>query len=199
MGRPGRGGDEIVVDQGAGQGDFHIRAADSADFWGDGGVGGDTAMFQDVGGGQDLEAVANGGDGFGKGKEVPDDFQNALVEPQIFRGAAAWDDEGIILGQVDVVERGGQGEVVPWLLGVGLIAFEVVNGGADFFAGGFSGTNGIDPVPEHSKGLEWDHDFVVFDEVARQEQDFFGHEMLEVETGASGEADPTFATRTGAG
>jgi hypothetical protein len=54
-------------------------------------------------------------------------------------------------------------------------------------------------VPEHSKGLEWDHDFVVFDEVARQEQDFFGHEMLEVETGASGEADPTFATRTGAG
>ena len=72
------------------------------------------------------------------------------------------------------VERRVQGEVVAGLLGVSLIAFEIVDGRADSLPGFLSRANSINPVPDHEQRLEGDHDLVVLDEVAGEQQDFLG-------------------------
>ena len=58
------------------------------------------------------------------------------------------------------------------LFGVGLVAFEVVDGGAYVLAGLLVGTDGVDGVADHLKRLEGDHDFVVFDVVADQHEEY---------------------------
>jgi hypothetical protein len=55
---------------------------------------------------------------------------------------------------------------VAALFGVGLIAFEIVNGGAHGLAGFFIGTNGVDGVAEDLESLERNHYLVVFDVIA---------------------------------
>ena len=63
--------------------------------------------------------------------------------------------------------------------GVGLVALEVVDGGADELAGLLVGADGVDGVADHLQGLKGDHDFVVLDVVAND------HEQLRVCHGAS--------------
>jgi hypothetical protein len=75
-----------------------------------------------------------------------------------------------------VVERVVQSEVVAALLAVGLEAIEVVDRGGDDIAHLLVGTDGVQLMAEGEQDLERDHDFVVLDEVADQEEDFFlGH------------------------
>ena len=57
--------------------------------------------------------------------------------------------------------------------GIGLIAFEIVDGGADGIAGFFTGANRVDGVADGEQCLERDHNFVVFDVVADQHKDIF--------------------------
>ena len=85
-----------------------------------------------------MSAVADGGDRLVAFGEMADDFEDPWVEAEVLGGAAAGDDEAGIL-QRDVGEGGVEGEVVAGLFGVGLVAFEVVDGGADVLAGLLSG------------------------------------------------------------
>ncbi len=59
------------------------------------------------------------------------------------------------------------------LLAVGLVAFEIVNGGSHGVPGLLVRAHGMDAVPNHLQRLEGHHGFVVFDIVANQHQDFF--------------------------
>ena len=60
------------------------------------------------------------------------------------------------------------------LFGVGLVALEVVDGRLDRVAGRLAGADGVDGVADHLQGLERDHDLVILDEVAGEQQDALG-------------------------
>ena len=169
---PGGAGDEIPVDYGIGEIEFNEGATGELDFGRAGGVGVELAAFQDAGGSEKLWAVAKGCDGLAGFVEVADDVEDFFVEAEIFGGAAAWDDKAEIVCGVDLIEGGVEREVVAAFFGVGLVAFEVVDGGADLFAGFFAGANGVNGVAYHLQCLKGDHDFVVFNEVAGEEEEF---------------------------
>jgi hypothetical protein len=57
---------------------------------------------------------------------VVDDLLHALVDANIFRAASAGDVDGVVVGRVDLGERLGDVMKVAGLLGVGLVALEVV-------------------------------------------------------------------------
>ena len=86
VGGPGGGGDEVavgvgVVEGGVGGDEF---AAGELDLGFAGGIGADAAAFDDAGGGEELRAVADGGDGlFGCG-EVLDDGEDAGRQAEVF-------------------------------------------------------------------------------------------------------------------
>src|SRR5712692_5266011 len=108
-----------------------------------------------------------------------DEFDDARDEADVFRSAAAGKYEGVVIFWLDLVEGGVEGEIVAALFRVGLIAFEIVDSGADVVAGFFAGTDGMHRVANHDQRLEWDHDFVVFDVIADKHEDgFLGHERL---------------------
>ena len=81
--------------------------------------------------------------------EVADDLQHPLVQPDVLRGAAAGDDQGVVVRLPDLVERGVQAEVVAALLGVGLVALEVVDRGADRLPLPLAGADGMHGVAHH--------------------------------------------------
>ena len=86
VGGPGGGGDEVgvgvgVVEGGVGGDEF---AAGELDLGFAGRIGADAAAFDDAGGGEELRAVADGGDGlFGRG-EVLDDGEDAGRQAEVF-------------------------------------------------------------------------------------------------------------------
>ena len=75
--------------------------------------------------------MADRGDGLAAVREMAHDFQHARVEPQVLRRAPAGDDQRVVVLLADLIERGVEREVVARLLGVGLVALEVVDRGAD--------------------------------------------------------------------
>ncbi len=96
------------------------------------------------------------------------------IEAQVFRGAAAGDDQGVVVGRLDVGEGGVEGEVVARLFAVGLVALEVVHGGLDLLAGLLAGADRVHGMADHEQGLERHHGFVVFGEITGNHQDFLG-------------------------
>src|ERR1700761_1263251 len=115
-------------------------------------------------------AVAESGDGLACLVEVADDLEDARVEAKVLGRPAARDDEAVVASFVDVVEGGVEREVVAALFGVGLVAFEVVDGSGDGVAFFLAGADGVDGVADDLKGLKRDHDFVVFYEVADEHE-----------------------------
>jgi hypothetical protein len=108
-----------------------------------------------------------------------DDFDDAGVEADVFGSAAAGQDEGVVLLRFDLIESGIQNEIVAALFRVRLVAFEVVNGGADGFTGFLGRADGVNGVAHHQERLEWNHYFIIFDVVADKHQNgFLGHEHL---------------------
>ena len=104
---------------------------------------------------------------------MPHDLQHAVVQPQVLGRTAAGNHQGVVVGRIDGVEIGREREVVARLFAVGLIALEVVDGGAHRFARPLAGTHRIDAMPDHQQHLERDHRLVVLDEIADQHQDSF--------------------------
>ena len=88
----------------------------------------------------------------------------------MYSGASAGDYERVVVLGADVVESGIQGEVVAPLFAVGLVALEIVYGGADGIASLFVGADPMDDMPDHQKRLEGDHRFVVFNVIADQHE-----------------------------
>src|SRR5258708_21666277 len=107
------------------------------------------------------------------------EFDDARDEADVFRSAASGKYEGTVIFGFDLVKRGVESEIVAALFGIGLIAFEIVNGGADMLTGFFPRADRVDRMAYHAQRLEWDHYFVVFHVVADDYQDrFLGHESL---------------------
>ena len=136
---PRGAGDEFAVGEGFGHLDGDVGASGEFDLGGAGGIGADPLAGDDVGGGEQLRAVAERGDWFVRLVEVADDGEHFGVEAEVFGGASAGDDECVVVRGVDVGEGGVEGEVVAGFLGVSLVALEVVNRGTDELAGLLSG------------------------------------------------------------
>jgi len=176
MGRPGGSGDEVAVGVSVvevlargnelASGEFNLGAT--------GGIGADLAPFHDdPGGGEELRAVANGGDGFLGGGKVADDVEDARCQAEIFGRATAGNNERVIGRLVDSIERSVQAEIVTAFFAVGLFAFEVVNRSRDRFAGLLAWTNSVHLVADELEHLKGDHGFIVFDVIADEHQEAF--------------------------
>ena len=127
--------------------------------------------------------MTDGRDGFISLREVVHEFDDARDEADVLRSAAAGQYECVVIFWLDLVKRGVESEIVAALFGVGLIAFEIVDGGADIVAGFFPRADCMDRMAYHAQRLEWDHHFVIFHVIADQHEDGFpGHEHLRKRT-----------------
>ena len=101
------------------------------------------------------------------------DFDDTVVQSQVFGRPAARDDQRVVIIGLDLVERSVQRKVVSALLTVGLVAFEVVNRGTHSLSNFLVWTDRVDTVAHHQKHLKGNHHFVVLDVVSDQHQDSF--------------------------
>jgi len=178
MRRPGWTGNQVAVDDGAGDVDGDISGAGEFHFRRAGGIGIELSPFEYTGGSEQLWTVAESGNGLvGLGK-VTNDVEDLGIETQVLRSATAGDDKAIVLRRIEVVEGGVEREVVASFFGVGLVAFEVVDRAADLIAFFLAGADGVHGVANHLQGLERHHDLVVLDEIAGEQEKFCGfHEV----------------------
>src|SRR5215207_11076551 len=65
------------------------------------------------------------------GRERSNESDDARVKPEVFRRTTAREHQRMVVRGLDFGEGGIQGEVMPGLLGIGLVALEVVDGGLD--------------------------------------------------------------------
>src|SRR6267143_6538216 len=128
---PGWGGDEVAVNDGFGHGEIDVGASGLGDVGADRRIGAAFFASNNIGGGEDLSCVADGGDWSVRLGEVANDFDDSRVEANVFGSAATGEDEGVVVFGVDLVERGVESEIVAALFGVGLVALEIVDGRAD--------------------------------------------------------------------
>src|SRR6202521_898132 len=170
---PSRRGDEVAVGDGFGHGEIDVGATCLRDVRSDRRISAAPSSFEDTCRGEDLCRMADGGDRFVRLCEMMDDFDDARDEANIFGCATSGEDQGVVLLGLDLIEGGVKREVVATLFGVGLIALEIVDGGADGFARFFAGTDGVDGGADHQQRLERDHVSVVFDVIADQHENGF--------------------------
>ena len=167
---PGGRGHEVAIDDGLVCRNLLVGAAGKIDIGTHGGIGRGGVALEHAGGGEDLRAVADRGDGLAVGEELAHDLEHARIEADVLRSAPAGDVEaGVVLG-IDSIEISREGEVVPAELGIGLLAEEVVDGGRDGIAGLLLRADGVDLVTEHRERLERHHGLVVLGEVAAEQQ-----------------------------
>ena len=98
---PGAAADEVAIAHAA---FVDERAAREGNIHGALGDGGDALTADDIGGGDDLNAMADAGDGLVRRKEVPRDGHEVLVVAEILGGAAAGDEQAEILFRLHVGE-----------------------------------------------------------------------------------------------
>ncbi|MDT4865740.1 hypothetical protein FQZ97_1005630 [compost metagenome] len=102
--------------------------------------------------------------------------QHIGIQTQVFRGAAAGNQQAVVILGLDLGKVEVQGEVMPGFFAIGLVAFEIVDGGAHGLPGDFIRAYRMHGMTDHLQGLERHHHFVVFDVVADQHQNLFrGH------------------------
>ena len=140
MGLPGLAGDEAAVADGllVYEGSSGLLGFEADVF-----VAGDPFALGEAGGGEDLDTVADGEDPLLLGVEFADDREQALVVAEVLGGAAAEDKDGVVLGDLDVVEGEVGGEAVAGALDVGVPAWlEVVHDEVKA-ANGWGGNGGL--------------------------------------------------------
>ncbi len=91
MSRPGGGGNQVTVHMRLVDTNIRIVPTAQAHFRSAGGIGAAGPSLQNTGGGQQLWAMADGGDRFTRGVEGLYQFNNLLVQAQILRRPAAGD------------------------------------------------------------------------------------------------------------
>jgi hypothetical protein len=172
MRRPCGGCNKFAVGDGFGYLKRDEGSAGQFDLGGAGGICAQAFSCKYPGGGEKLRAVTESGNWFTGAVEVTDDFKHTRIETQIFGRAAARDYESVVVCRLDVVEGGVENEVVARLFGIGLIALEVVNGGANTVAGFLVRADRVYGVANHLQGLEGNHDLIVFNEVSNDHEKF---------------------------
>src|SRR5262249_1464971 len=110
--RPRRSGDEVAVDAHFVDGNLDVSSADLRDLRSDSRISGATPPAQNTGGCEQLQPVTDGRDRLVGFAEVPGQIQDARIEPQILRGAAAGNNQGIVVGGAHGVEALIEGEGV---------------------------------------------------------------------------------------
>ncbi len=141
----------------------------------DGGVGRGLVALEHAGRGQHLRAVADRRDGLSEREELTHDLEHARIEADVLRGAAAGDEQTLVILDLDGVEVGRQREVVAAQLGVGLLAEEVVHRGGDGLARLLVGADRVDLVAQDAQRLEGYHGFVILGEIAAEKKYFLCH------------------------
>ena len=179
MRRPGWRGNQVAVGHGVGHSQVHERASGARDIGRDSRVTAAAAPLENARRGENLRGVTNRGDGLVGAYEVANDFKDARIQANVFRSAAAGKKQSVVGVGLNVVERGVESEVVAAFFAVGLIAFEVVDRGANELAGFLSGAAGVNLMADHEKRLEWHHHFIVFNVVTHEtENQFLWHRSL---------------------
>ncbi len=103
-------------------------------------------------------------------------FEDFVVQPQVFRRTTAGNQQRVVIGFAGLGEIEIEREQVTGFFAVGLITFKIMNRSAHGAAGGLVRAHGVHRVADHLQGLERHHHFVVFDVIADQHQNLFrGH------------------------
>src|SRR5208282_2386157 len=178
MGGPRRSSDQIAIDHGFRHGHLGEGAACSRHLRRDRRIATALSPFQNARCRQNLRSMADRGEWLLHGVEVADHLQHPGIQTDVFRSAAAGDDQSVVVLRTGGFESGVEGEVVATLFGIGLIAFKIMNRCADGVAGFFAGADDVDGMTDHEQGLKWHHDFVIFDVIANEHENVFaGHRM----------------------
>jgi len=106
MGRPCRGGNQVVIDTSFIHSHRDIRAARGCDFGSDRGIATATTSLQHSGSRQQLRAVAEGRDWLTGLCEMADDIQNLGIQAQIFWSTTSGNDERVVALRPNFIERG---------------------------------------------------------------------------------------------
>lgn len=166
-------GNQVIVDVGLVWWKVDVFVVGQLYFWGVGWIGVVCLFLQNVGGGQQLGVMVDCGDWFVCGIEVMYQSQYLFVQVQVFGCVVVGDQQGIVIFGVGLGKVGIEGEVVVWFFVVGLVVFEIVDGGVYVLFGLFVWIYCMYLVVYYLQGLEWDYGFVVFGIVVDQYQDFF--------------------------
>lgn len=180
---PSGRGDEVAVDMDrvhTGTGSL-IGPSSECHLVLDRGIATALAALQCVGGCQDLGTVADGSDRFMMFGKMLNHLENPRVESQVLGCTAARQDERVVTLGCDLVEIRIQREPMTGLFTVGLVAIEIVDGCGDVVPRLLVWTDNVACVSDHHQHLERNHDFVVFDEVAYEEEDFFCGQVAPIE------------------
>ena len=102
-------------------------------------------------------------------------FEDHLVGPEALGRPSPWDDQAVVVGRIDVLQRDVDREIVAPLLEVRLVAAEVVDRRLHRPAIAALGTGRVDLVAHHLEGLVRYLGLVVLDEVADDHQEFRAH------------------------
>ena len=182
-----RGGcDKVAIDAGGIEWYLRIATPGELNFGAAGGVAGAGAVGKDSCSGEQLDAMADGGDGFTCLVKVPYKLQDAGIQPQVFRCPSTWNEESVVVCGVSRIKIGVQGEIMPGLFAVCLITFEVMHGRPHTVSGLFARANGIDLYTDGLQRLEGDHDFVIFNEIAGEQEDAWNGHLETLYSGGAG-------------
>src|ERR1039457_4558170 len=170
---PSRCGHEHSAGECLIHGEGLIRAAGSGNVRGHGRVATARLALEHIGRGQHLRGVTDGGDGLAGRREMAHDLKHARVEAEVLRRPAARNHQPVVgLGEY-LIESRIQGKIVTALLTVGLVALEIVDGGAHRIAGPLVRTDGMNDMADHEERLKGHHHLVVLHIIANQHQKFF--------------------------
>src|SRR3569833_1437506 len=106
---PGAGADQVAIDDVIAVDVFRAALLDVELALGD---GGQRAALDDTGGGEDLDAVADHGDGLVLFEEVTGDAEEVFVVAQILRRTSAGNEESRVFLWFHVLERHGRAHMI---------------------------------------------------------------------------------------
>ncbi len=170
---PGRGGHQIALRHRLIDWNIGIVAAGLTHFRAAGRIGRALATLQHARRRKNLRPVAYRRHRLVGAEKMPHQIEHLGVEPQVFGGAPAGDDQRVVVLGLHFGESGVEGEVVAGLFGIGLRALEVVNRGFHLITRLLVGADRVHRVAHGQQGLERHHGFVVFGVITRQQQNAF--------------------------
>ena len=147
--RPSRASDEVAVHEGFIHREADVRAAAKRNVRASGGIGAALSTLKDSRDSENLRRVANRRERFIGFRKVVNDLDDPRIEAKIFDRAAAGNHQGVVVFRLDLVERGVERKIVPALLGIRLIAFEIVDAGSHKLTRFFAVANGVNGVADH--------------------------------------------------
>src|SRR5690606_34270774 len=91
-------------------------------------IGGEGSALQHLGGGEDLDAVADSGYRFVLLEEMPGDVQYLFIQSGIFRRTASSHVQTIIIGRIYGIKINGDQKTVAGSLFVSLVSYKIMDG-----------------------------------------------------------------------